>query len=100
MGPIGFVLQVADTTRFNRRCYYRERFANYSCVGRGIFTLAGQMVRCETRGKGRYGRWIATCFAGTVDIGENVVFTGWALAYEGEDRADYIRREVAAKFPS
>ena len=57
-------------------------------------------MRCETRGNGRYGRWIANCFAGTVDIGENVVFTGLALAYEGEDRADYIRREVAAKFPS
>ena len=66
--------------------------AAYALTG----TVADQTVRCETRGKGRYGRWIAVCFAGDVDIGENVVYTGWALAYR-KYSMDYVAAEDIAR---
>ena len=59
-------------------------------------TVAGQTVRCETRGKNRYGRWIATCFAGDVDIAQNVVYTGWALAYRKYSK-DYVAADDAGR---
>jgi endonuclease YncB( thermonuclease family) len=59
-------------------------------------TVAGQDVRCETQGKDRYERWIAKCFAGEVDIGENVVYTGWALAYR-KYSMDYVTAEDIAR---
>ena len=66
--------------------------AAYALTG----TVVGQTVRCETRGKDRYGRWIATCFAGEVDIGQNVVYTGWALAYR-KYSMDYVEAEDTAR---
>ena len=55
-------------------------------------TVVAQEVRCETRGKDRYGRWVAKCFAGEVDIGQNMVYTGWALANR-KCSTDYIAIE-------
>ena len=60
-------------------------------------TVAGQKVRCQTQGKDRYGRWIAKCFAGDVDIGQNVVYTGWALAYR-KYYMDYVSAESYAAY--
>ena len=59
-------------------------------------TVAAQDVRCETRGKDRYGRWIAVCFAGEIDIGQNVVYMGWALAYR-KYSTDYVATEEDAR---
>ena len=38
----------------------------------------------------------AKCFAGNIDIGENVVYTGWALAYR-KYSMDYVAAEDAAR---
>ncbi len=38
-------------------------------------------VRCQVEGKDRYGRSIATCFLGDVDLNESIVRAGLAWAY-------------------
>ncbi len=59
--------------------------------------IAGEdTVTCETRGKDRYGRWLAVCFAGGFSINRNMVYTGWALAYRRYS-TDYVDTEEGAK---
>ena len=59
--------------------------------------IAGEdTVTCKTRGKDRYGRWLAVCFAGGFSINENMVYTGWALAYRRYS-TDYVDTEEGAK---
>ena len=41
----------------------------------------GAEVRCDPMDTDRYGRTVAICYAGGFDIGQNMVHTGWALAY-------------------
>ena len=59
--------------------------------------IAGEdTVTCETRGKDRYGRWLAVCFAGGFSINRNMVYTGWALAYRRYS-TDYVDTEEGAR---
>ena len=41
----------------------------------------GRAARCTTRDIDRYGRQVATCDVGGVDIGQVIVGEGWAIAY-------------------
>lgn len=43
--------------------------------------FGGQDARCTTRDVDRYGRQVATCDVGGVDIGQVIVAEGWAVAY-------------------
>tara|TARA_B100000686_G_scaffold287775_1_gene313461 strand:- start:1242 stop:1754 length:513 start_codon:yes stop_codon:yes gene_type:complete len=60
----------------------------------------GNQLRCKTQDIDRYGRIVAICFAGDVNINEALVESGWALAYlrysdeyvDEEDRAREARR--------
>ncbi|MDV7145910.1 thermonuclease family protein [Tropicimonas sp. TH_r6] len=38
-------------------------------------------VECETIEKDHYGRWIGTCYADGVDVGQELVRTGYAWAF-------------------
>ena len=40
--------------------------------------VGSQVVRCDTNGKDRYGRWLSTCYAGNVNLNEAMVKEGWA----------------------
>ena len=64
------------------------------CYRNGISWLCGQeatkhlndflqdrAVRCDIRGKDRYGRSIGVCFAGNVNIDRYMVSSGFAIAY-------------------
>jgi endonuclease YncB( thermonuclease family) len=57
----------------------------WPCGRRAAFALAdflGQRtVRCERRGTERYGRMVAVCYVGNVEINRWLVEQGWALAY-------------------
>ena len=60
-------------------------------------TLVGaSQVKCKAIDKDRYGRIIGKCFAGGVDIGEELVLDGLALAYRRYSK-DYIGAEASAK---
>ena len=58
--------------------------------------IAGQPVRCERLYLGRLGRPRGVCFnAEGLDLGREMVRTGWALAYR-QDSLDYVADEEAA----
>ena len=43
--------------------------------------IGGRSVSCMPRGRDRYGRTLAECSAGGVDLNEAMARRGWALAY-------------------
>lgn len=55
-----------------------------------------QSVTCLGRENDAYGRLVATCRVGRVDLGEAMVGAGWATAYT-QYSTDYVEREALAK---
>ena len=53
-------------------------------------------ITCKGDGKDRYGRLLAVCFIDWMDINEQIVMEGWALAYRKYSE-DYVRAENYAK---
>lgn len=45
-----------------------------------ISAIDGRQVTCKARRKDRYGRLVATCYRGDVDLNRLMVEEGWALA--------------------
>jgi endonuclease YncB( thermonuclease family) len=79
----------------------------WPCGRRAAFALAdflgGRTVRCERRGADRYGRVLAVCHVGGVEVNRWLVEQGWALAYveyggkvylEAQRQAQAARRGV------
>jgi endonuclease YncB( thermonuclease family) len=58
--------------------------------------LADVEVACEARVKDRYGRTVALCRAGPIDVGAAMVRDGWALAFVRYS-ADYVVQEQEAQ---
>ena len=44
--------------------------------------IGNQRVRCQEHDIDRYGRVVAACWAGDVEINGEMVREGWAVAYE------------------
>ena len=63
----------------------RKDGIKYKCGELAISNLStiisGQPVRCITKKKDRYKRWLATCYIGKLDISENMVLYGNAFSY-------------------
>ena len=58
--------------------------------------IGGGHVRCTPRDRDRYGRVVAVCRAGGVDLNAWVAAQGWALAYRRYSK-DYVGEERAAR---
>ena len=58
--------------------------------------VRGQEVTCKGDTRDRYKRLIAVCYVGTLNINEQMVVDGWALAYHRYS-TDYVRAETLAK---
>lgn len=58
--------------------------------------IGNQTVTCTTKDKDRYGRIVAVCFAGGVDLNGWIVSEGMAVAYRKYSQ-DYIGQEATAK---
>ena len=58
--------------------------------------IGARTVACEERDRDRYGRVVAVCRAGGVDLNAWMVAQGWALAYRRYSRA-YVDEEAAAR---
>lgn len=58
--------------------------------------VAGAPLRCTLRDRDRYGRAVATCTAGGVDVGERLVAEGLARAYTRYGK-DYAATEARAR---
>ena len=58
--------------------------------------IEGARVTCETMDRDRYGRIVGRCIASDIDIGEQMVRNGLALAYRRYSTA-YVQAEASAK---
>ncbi len=58
--------------------------------------ISSQLVACEERDRGRYGRIVAVCRAGGEDLNAWLVSEGWALAYRRYSMA-YVDEEASAR---
>ncbi|HEB79209.1 MAG TPA: thermonuclease family protein [Rhodospirillales bacterium] len=72
----------------------------YKCgdhAKRHLAVMIGRLpLTCKGEKKDENGALIAVCSIRWLDINENIVFDGWALAYR-EHGDDYVRAELAAK---
>ena len=72
----------------------------YSCGKRAKHALAqlvrGESVTCHTMKKDRYGRYLAHCYVGHVNINARMVEMGHALAYRRYSQ-HYVPQEDAAR---
>jgi len=63
----------------------RKDGTKYKCgeaaISNLLMIISGQPVRCVTKKKDRYKRWLATCYIGMLDINENMVLYGNAFSY-------------------
>src|SRR5690606_23742084 len=78
---------------FERGQTCRRAGASYDCGAEARNALAnlsaGRRLSCHGRTFDRYGRLVAVCMAGGVDLNAAMVDAGWAIAYgdyEGEER--------------
>lgn len=58
--------------------------------------IAGRPVMCLGRSQDRYGRTIARCTVGAIDLNGWLVLNGWATAYRTYSK-DYVAAEEQAK---
>lgn len=58
--------------------------------------LGQKTVTCQRRDTDRYGRTVAVCYLGNVDVNAWLVGSGYALAYR-EYSTDYVPQENAAR---
>lgn len=58
--------------------------------------IAGRPVTCAEKDRDRYGRIVAVCRAGELDLNAWLVAEGWALAYR-QYSTDYVDEEEAAR---
>ena len=58
--------------------------------------VKGQDVTCKGDTRDRYKRLIAVCYVGSLNINEQMVTDGWAMAYRKYSK-DYMRAETFAK---
>ena len=91
-------LQGVDAPELGQNC--KRAGGDYPCGREArealVRLVAGKSVTCLSREKDRYGRALATCFAGGVESGVELnralVEAGWAVAY-----GDYGDAEDAAR---
>ena len=72
----------------------------YRCGDMATFALAALIekhwVTCKQTDKDRYGRVVAICITGPINLNAEMVKSGWALAYRKYSR-DYVGQEASAK---
>ena len=72
----------------------------YSCGYRSTVFLKSlinkNQIKCTIKDKDRYGRLIAVCFSGEININATMVREGWAIAYRYYSK-DYVNEEEIAK---
>ncbi len=87
-----------DAPEIRQPCYRDSK--PWRCGEAATKALAGKIgrhaVRCEERGRGRYGRTVAVCYAGGEDLGAWMVAQGLALAYRRYSM-DYVDQEAEAR---
>ena len=87
-----------DAPEKRQACHRDEE--EYACGTEATVALSalisGQRVACRSVDRDRYGRTVAKCYLGEIDINEQMVRQGWAVAYR-KYSMDYVAAEDAAR---
>lgn len=98
-GDSEFRLYGIDAPELHQNCANRMG-SDYPCgleAKRALTRLVdGEELSCFTHDTDRYGRNVAVCRAGEVDINAELVRQGWALAYRRHS-ANYVVEEAEAE---
>lgn len=94
-------LDSIDAPESTQPCYDAAG-KRYLCGSRAAEVLAGIIgrngrVRCVERGRDRYRRIVAQCFAGEMDMGRELVRRGWAVEYKRYSDGRYAGVESEAR---
>ena len=72
----------------------------YSCGYKSTTFLKSlinqNQIKCKIKDKDKYGRLIAVCFSGGINLNATMVKEGWAIAYRYFSK-DYVNEEEIAK---
>ena len=89
-----------DAPEAKQICHTGKKNRPFPCGQFATRTLSdlvrGKTVTCKGDERDRYGRLIAVCYIDRVDINEQMVSRGWALAYRRYSQ-DYVRAEQSAQ---
>ena len=87
-----------DAPEIKQTCDFEDKTWNCGIEARIALVkmIAEQKVSCEEKDKDRYGRIVAVCMAGGVNLNALMVREGWALAYRKYSR-DYVDEELTAR---
>ena len=87
-------LRGIDAPELAQRC--RKGGADYACGSSArdalLALVSGRQVTCTGWERDRYGRLLAACSAGGVELNRELVSSGWAVAY-----GDFAAEEAAAR---
>lgn len=87
-----------DAPEMDQECQARRKTYKCGVVSKKALSdlLRGRTVTCKGNERDQYGRLIAKCFVEWLDLGEQMVLIGRALAYR-KYSTDYVRAENSAK---
>ena len=98
-GKIKIRLHGIDAPEAKQTCKNHDDI-KYSCGYRSTVFLKSlinkNQIKCTIKDKDRYGRLIAVCFSGEININATMVREGWAIAYRYYSK-DYVNEEEIAK---
>jgi len=87
-----------DAPEFTQTCQRDGR--SWSCGSDAAYQLSklinGKQVTCSSMGSDTFGRTLARCRVGEIDLNRTMVATGYALAYRRYS-TDYVSAEESAK---
>jgi len=88
-----------DTPENSQQCTRDGK--TWHCGKDATFALAdlidGKPVRCDPAGWDRYGRIVAVCFLGEIELNRWLVEEGWALDYKRYSKGRYADAQAVAK---
>lgn len=98
-GDTDIRLHGIDAPEYRQSCMDKHG-AEYSCGKQSANALRGLVqgrdVSCSSVETDRYGRAVAVCKVGGLDINGEMVWLGWAIAYSRHSTS-YLRAEAEAK---
>ena len=78
-------IRFSDIDAFEKKQTCKKNEIKYKCGEEAIKNLStiisNQKIRCVTKKKDPYKRWLATCYIGKLNINENMVLFGNAFSY-------------------
>lgn len=99
LGDVKIRLHGIDAPESRQNCYSASETL-YPCGSMSTAHLrrliGSNPVFCDGRTKDRYGRLIAVCYAGGVNLNAEMVRAGWATAYTYYSK-DYVLHELLAR---